>query len=1047
MNPDNKLKYNAIKSLLNDNRSTDKEYITHVSQDTNFLGSFTLSRMLICLFYNLYCSFVFENDSAIISIAEQSKDYSVTLCIDIDRKVKNYEKVEELYSDSEILETVKQIQTLLKANSICNDKNKDNLFDCVVLKKKPYISSDNYLKNGIHLQFINFVVEPGINRKLLFEKLKLEVSDEIDLTFNSPWLLYGSCKNLSTGSYKVKYIIDTNSKIIDDHQSYFSKVPIYNEKHLEIEKTKPIEYYYPQILSIKNIHNKNSIDLKITKQNNIDLNEKLELDFANREQVDKDWSLYKNEILFSLEEYLSQEGLDLEIENSNSTSIHLKNSVGYICPFTKKEHKRNHAYCTIFQGKLFFGCYAKCETDCGKKMICIGKYREDKKENEEKEAFNKNKIDYLFNTNCKNKINTNERFVNCNNFLSSRCTLIKAGLGKGKSTAVSNFINNSDFESIIVITPRITYAKSVIERLKADTGIDFKLYSKIKGFIEDKFVVIQVESLHRLNFNFKNSLVVLDECESIFNQITSAKTQGKNIIENVTQFEYLLTTSKKLILLDAFVSQRSIKTLEILKISFKFFNYIQPYEKRNCIRSKSMQDMIPRLIKDLEEGKKIYFVSSSKNAITGPLGIISKVQSILPETKILQYHSDHHDDLNDVNQSWKKADLIITTTTLTVGVNFDEIGIFDKVYVYMGATSQNLVRDIFQSTYRIRNLKDCEMIYCIDGRRNGIPPLATTKNEISRYITDKENLIAESFEQYAKEKEQAITPKFLRELIIYNKFEANLSIMNLEDLFYRYLLECGYTHKDDNLIVEIDWKEIEIKDEIKYEDIPKIDSDKFAELREKKNNKTATNIEILSIEKFFFRKSIILNDENEAIVWSIWRNFGKGKFRNLQIEKGLNEGSLRINELLLTTEYAGLSDCLAVRTELIQKICKWLGIKNSCDYEAVISKEKLDSVLENFKYNKERLNIAFELRDRSTLEDFDYKHCIELINKIFSKWCYSKIKVSKDRKQKRVGKTRVDITPFVVENKEQVNLYDYISPKSIRPSLPVDFYEGEGVPL
>jgi len=40
-----------------------------------------------------------------------------------------------------------------------------------------------------------------------------------------------------------------------------------------------------------------------------------------------------------------------------------------------------------------------------------------------------------------------------------KCILIKAGLGKGKTTASIDHINTNDYDSIIVLSPRRSFAK------------------------------------------------------------------------------------------------------------------------------------------------------------------------------------------------------------------------------------------------------------------------------------------------------------------------------------------------------------------------------------------------------------------------------------------------------------------------------------------------------------------------------------------------------------------------------------------------------------
>ena len=56
------------------------------------------------------------------------------------------------------------------------------------------------------------------------------------------------------------------------------------------------------------------------------------------------------------------------------------------------------------------------------------------------------------------------------------------------------------------------------------------------------------------------------------------------------------------------------------------------------------------------------------------------------------------DDLLNVNEKWLELDLLVYTSSITVGVNFDTSH-FDELFIYSSCKSGN-VRDIFQSSMR-----------------------------------------------------------------------------------------------------------------------------------------------------------------------------------------------------------------------------------------------------------------------------------------------------------------------------------------------------------
>lgn len=50
------------------------------------------------------------------------------------------------------------------------------------------------------------------------------------------------------------------------------------------------------------------------------------------------------------------------------------------------------------------------------------------------------------------------------------------------------------------------------------------------------------------------------------------------------------------------------------------------------------------------------------------------------------------------------------TSTITVGCNYDVKGYFDRIYAFASGYCSNLVRDMFQATYRVRHINDKMMV-------------------------------------------------------------------------------------------------------------------------------------------------------------------------------------------------------------------------------------------------------------------------------------------------------------------------------------------------
>ena len=690
--------------------------------------------------------------------------------------------------------------------------------------------------------------------------------------------------------------------------------------------------------------------------------------------------------------------------------------------------------CNISIGTLFY--YLKQDVDDEKYKEIISPYVLDK--------LNQKKIDDLIHTD--KFIEKKERWVLPEVLQGNKCTVIKAGLGKGKTTASVEHINNNHYDRIIVLTPRRTFAKSVCNRLKKETNNEFVIYSNLKGkeyLIKNPFVVIQVESLNRLELNQKDrTLLLCDEVESILFQMTVSKTHKQKHVENLDMFEQLMTTSSKIICLDAFVSNRTLNTLQNMNISYTYYNYTLPLEERKAVRIEKKNNFLTKLILDLGQGKKVFLFSSSNKALTNDF--LPKIKATYPNKKIIEYHSKFTSiDLTNINDNWKDADVIACTSTITVGCNFDLENVFDKVYVFANASSKNLVRDIFQATYRIRHIKDKEMIYCVDPRHFGVN-LSTDKKEIELDLSMKKQYIVNQYEQYLEMKmTNKNTPEWIRELVLSNIYEQNMSIMMLDKMFQRYLTECSYEHEEideEELEEELDMdeEEITIDETIEYKDIDELTFSQMRDLRKKKIDSSLTKMEEAQLEKYYFQHMLVENNciRLEMELWDVYKDYGKGRFRNLSYEKGLKDGSVRISDII-SEVYPEISNRLALRVELIDEMCTTLGLRHSQDFTQV-SKEKIESCVEWFKNNSKRIHSVFEIRDQSKSAKFDSKATTYLINKVFSKWGYSKVKAGKQIR-KRVNGRQISVTPYNVHNtnvdekkEKNIDVYEHVKAKKIK---------------
>jgi len=626
---------------------------------------------------------------------------------------------------------------------------------------------------------------------------------------------------------------------------------------------------------------------------------------------------------------------------------------------------------------------------------------------------------------------------------------VKAGLGRGKSYASIQHIKQHKYDNIIILTPRRSYARSCCDRMVEGTGLDFQCYLNIKKkIINNPLIVIQAESLYKLDIRGGKNLLIIDEVEAFLYQLTSVDTHAENHIKNVETFMSLVKHSSKILALDAFLSNRTLQTFTMLlsKDDISFINYTQKLNQRTVSRIDNVDCFISKLINDLEQGKKIFLFSSSNTKLLKKKkkvykdhdkddviinALLPAIREKLPGKNILEFHSNYVSmQLKNVNEDWDDADLVACTSTITVGINHDKKNVFHKLYLYANASSQNLVRDMFQASYRVRHLIDDEMVCCIDERHYG-KNKSTNITEIKQDLHQKHTSLINHFKQYTNKQFPYETPQFIEYLSIFNKLESNLSIMNLEDFFNAYLAECNYKYSEDQEdILEIEFDEF-IVPQIDYDDIVEILPSKAKQLINKKKTTPLTEEENSSLEKYHFQNILLYRPkEVEKPLWDIYTNFGKGKFRNISTEKGLSEGTITIKDLIDKNSYSHLNNGFSMRCQVIGEIFNWIGLNNSQQYTTKIKRDTLQNVIQKFEENRKKITIAFDIKER-TKGELTLKSTMGLINAVLNKWGYSNIKSGK-REMKRINGKRVDVSDFVVENKNgDIDVHHYIKPRTI----------------
>ena len=180
--------------------------------------------------------------------------------------------------------------------------------------------------------------------------------------------------------------------------------------------------------------------------------------------------------------------------------------------------------------------------------------------------------------------------------------------------------------------------------------------------------------------------------------------------------------------------------------------------------------------------------------------------------------------------------------------------------------------------------------------------------------------------------------------------------------------------------------------------------------------------------------------EHVALLWGLWKDWGRSKIRSIRKEKKIINGQITIDQLLESQchdmSLAGIQKNRLIKLEWIRNICETLGVKHSQDTHTTIPHELVKKMHKKMIEQEKDIRNSFELRNRcqKTKEELTFADCTKLLNSIFQNYGFTKFVMSK-RIQKRVDGKRVDVSEYKLEanstilQKENINsdiVFEYI---------------------
>ena len=558
-----------------------------------------------------------------------------------------------------------------------------------------------------------------------------------------------------------------------------------------------------------------------------------------------------------------------------------KDGFKYWNDWTKKSNKYDKNYNSIQ--------YEVCSSEkCGfNTLMCLASYCNPKV----KELLEKPTYEFLFDDNELDEITEkkeiNQRYlsneINFTELMENKdFVFIKSPMGTGKSYSLHKLLEDYDtYHNVVYLSSRQAFSCSMANEFKKDGFVNYLDREHFNGL--NPRVIVSLESIHKV-VDYKNvDLLIIDESESIFNIISSETLLKNNFTHNLKVFRDMIINSKKIMIMDAYLSNRSITPIKHLREvspdnSSYIINYFQ-YDEREFYEC-GKPAFILEIERQLRAGKRCCVVSGSRK-----LGEM-----------ILQYLNDKGLNTNhifyniknklenglNVNEAWKQVELLIYSPTITCGISYDNNQAhFDNLFIYSVNKGSTHFRDIIQAHKRVRHFTDKKICICInddfDGFNDDQYPLR--KEELNEYLTsERKTLFSEDIEEDFINSIEDIEDfkDWIFNIHLFNILEMNNGQKYLRDIAYKYLqlenikkvdFTTNYTLeqiKDIRAIPEDNWV---------YSKIENIDWEQYETIKwYLENNEELGDCDILSFNKFIYDKRLRedISEEQKEEVFNVW---------------------------------------------------------------------------------------------------------------------------------------------------------------------------------
>ncbi|KAK3837960.1 MAG: origin of replication binding protein-domain-containing protein [Linnemannia elongata] len=314
--------------------------------------------------------------------------------------------------------------------------------------------------------------------------------------------------------------------------------------------------------------------------------------------------------------------------------------------------------------------------------------------------------------------------------------LIRGDTGGGKTVFTGALVKANKKSRFVAITCR----RSLADML--DARLCFENYQDISDIIACDRVVVQAESLYKLNLKFycEDTNLILDEVSSLIKQMCSDKTHGDMHNLNLQVFKRLIQRATRVIALDADLCDEEVEIMKSLRSDFKVWNNtFQQQKDDNVVLFDSKMKLIKEVLDLLRLGKRLW-ISSTMSA-----GRTEALHAVLTKAgykgKCVTKNVDEafkRDVSKNINNVMADLDYFIHTPTISVGVDYNVKGHVDQVIGIFSTHSGVDVESSMQMMRHVRHVNDMTYLVYVDA---AIKDLPATVPEVKDWICNQLDIV------------------------------------------------------------------------------------------------------------------------------------------------------------------------------------------------------------------------------------------------------------------------------------------------------------------